>query len=91
MSNPQTPEECSFHFVHRSRYACSQCRQDQVRFIKDKCSKEGRREVQIVPKEGTQCVIFPEELVKIDGKPVETYIADGIGQYAAFFYDSPSH
>lgn len=33
-------------------------------------------------------MIFPHELVKPDGTPVEVYTTKGIGQQAAFFYET---
>lgn len=50
LTHSETAADCHYRFEHRSVYACSQCRPEQVEYVRSACSN-GLRDVHILPKE----------------------------------------
>ena len=56
-----THEDCTFKFIHRTKYAFSRFKIEYLNIITDKCI-DGKRVIKIVTNKNQKCVIFHWEI-----------------------------
>ena len=67
LTHALTKKDCHYAFEHRSKYACSQCRADQVSYVRSTCSN-GLRDVHILAKTRSEkCIVVDREFLLADG------------------------
>jgi hypothetical protein len=86
LTHSMTEADCHYVFEHRTKYACSQCRSDQVQYIRGTCDS-GYRDVHILPKvRSEKCIVVAREFMLADKQTELRVLAGG----ATFIYGEES-
>ena len=83
-------EECHFTFNWRSKFACSQCRIEQLDFVVGQCGERSScgedeeecnfRKIVNKPQKGNKCILYDNFVSKNDGTPIHEHSSTTVVQ-----------